>query len=312
MPDRDEVIYDPKLAQNPTHGLIIAAVAAIFLFGGIAGGLYYAWEISPVVEQDIRPDQLRAEDEIAYVSGIALDYRYLQTQVPNYDGNRTYNLLLEVDPSRDPYQLAADTVCEMIRLGQYQTSADIAIIRSLIDFFSTQSTIAVGCDIQVFAVSDAPTLTISTPVPTVLIETPVPVFTKTPTQPFSVPTDVPDTNDQPTPVSGEFRIIQTSQFCSPNSSGVIEIRVRRANFGDGIPGIPVEVQWNTPNGQLSQRFFTGLKPDRDPGYADFVMEQGFSYQVRLQGLSGFTDRLEAVPCDDEGTLRSYQIIFQSS
>lgn len=309
MSEQDEILYVPKKTikpdLNPTHGLIFAALIAIFLLGGIAGGLFYAWEVSPVVEQDTRPDQLQIEDQLDYIAAIALDYAYLQ------DRSRTYRLLLEVDPARDPFQLAADTVCEMTRRGRVQTSGDIDVIRQLIDFFSTQPNISVGCDIQVFATSGAPSLPTATPNRTTPTVTPVPVFTKTPTQPASVPTTPIESNPAPTLPSDEFVIVQTSRFCSPNASGVIEVRVRRANFGDGIPGVPIEVQWNAPTGQRSQTFFTGLKPDRDPGYADFQMEPALSYQVRLPDLSGFTERLEAVPCDDDGTLRSYQIIFQS-
>ncbi len=306
MSERDEIFYDPKLSQNPTHGLVFAAIVAIFLFGGIGGGLFYAWEISPVVEQNTRPDQLRMEEQLDYIAGIALDYAYLQNR------NRTYNLLLEADPAREPFQFAADSVCEMTRRGRVQTSSDIEVIRQLIAFFSAQPNVNVACDIQVFATSAAPSLPSPTPnriTPTVA---PASVFTKTPTQPANQPTTPPNVNLQPTLPSNEFVIVQTSRFCSPNASGVIEIRVRRANFGDGIPGVPIEIQWNASSGQRSQTFFTGLKPDRDVGYADFQMEAGLSYQVRLPDLSNFTERLEAVPCDDAGTLRSYQVIFQSS
>ncbi|PJF39898.1 MAG: hypothetical protein CUN55_13410 [Phototrophicales bacterium] len=305
MSNQEELLYDPRVAQSSSHGLIFAAIVAVFLLGGIAFGLFYAWELSPVVEQDTRPDQLRMEERLHYVGAIALDYAYLR------DRNRTYNLLLAVDPSADPFQLAVDTVCEMTRRGRVQTSGDIEIIRSLIAFFSAQPNVSIGCDIQVFATSSAPNLPTATPNRSVPTVTPIPVFTKTPTQSANIPTTPPERFPSPTLPSDEFIVLQTSRFCSPNASGVIEIRVRRANFGDGIAGVPVEVQWNSPTGQRSQIFYTGLKPDRDAGYADFQMQEGLTYQVRLFNLSGLTERLEAVPCDEDGTLRSYQIIFQS-
>jgi hypothetical protein len=77
-----------------------------------------------------------------------------------------------------------------------------------------------------------------------------------------------------------------------------------------IPGAEVQVRWSGGDGQNSRRVFTGLKPDRGEGYVDFQMQEDLTYQVQLPERSAATDRLEPLPCDDEGTLLSYEIIFQ--
>lgn len=301
---RDELIHDPRL-QDESFGLVLAIVAVLFLLGGLAGGLYYAREVSPVIEQNTRPDQLRDEFQLDYIAAIALDFDALK------DRERTYQLLNEVDPNTDPYQLAADSVCEMTERGRTQTSGDIAIVRSLITFFTLQPGVSVACDIRVFATSrvvQAPTATV-VPLDT---PTPPPVSTKTPTPSFSqppTPTALVATATGPQ-FDGEFSIVQTIPACSPATSGLLQVFVEQANTGNGIAGIPIEVRWSTDTGQRQQRFFTGLKPERDPGFADFQMESGRTYQVLLPELSGLSARLEADECE-AGVTRSYQIVFRS-
>lgn len=304
MAEHEELVYDPKL-QSASYGMSLAVVAVLFLLGGVAAGLYVAWEVSPVIEQNTRPDQLREEFQLDYIAAIALDFG------EEGDRARTYALLNEVDPSADPFQIAADAVCEMTERGRVQTSSDITVIRNLITFFRVQPGLAVRCDIGVFATSDAavtPTATLRPP----NTPTPPPVSTKTPTPPFSAPptpTAAPAT-DPTLQFNGEFTIVQTIPACSEATNGLLQVFVEQANTGNGIPGVPIEVRWNTATGQQQQRFFSGLKPERDPGFADFQMETGTTYQVLLPGLSDLSQRLVAEECSP-GVTRSYQVIFRS-
>jgi hypothetical protein len=48
-------------------------------------------------------------------------------------------------------------------------------------------------------------------------------------------------------------------------------------FNQPIPGVLVIISW--PDGE--ERFFTGLKPEKGAGYADFAPETGVLYSVRL-------------------------------
>lgn len=304
MAEREELVYNPRL-QSTSYGMVLAVVAVIFLLGGVAGGLYYAWEVSPVIEQNTRPDQLRDEFQLDYIAAIALDFGEERNR------DRTYALLTEVDPNADPFQLAADAVCEMTERGRVQTTSDITIIRNLIAFFSVQPSLSVRCDIRVFATSNAP----QNPTPTLRppnTPTPAPVSTKTPTPPVAAPptATLPPSTQPATRFDGDFRIVQTIPACSEATNGLLQIFVEQANTGNGIPAVPIEVRWSTVTGQRQQRFFTGLKPERDPGFADFQMETGTTYQVLLPGLSDLSQRLEADECSP-GVTRSYQVIFRS-
>jgi hypothetical protein len=301
----DDLIYEPD-AQSASRGLAFAIIALVFLMVGIGVGLFYAWQISPVVEKNTRPDQLRDEDRLSYIVAIALDYAY------QGDLNRTYRLLSEVDPQTDPFQLAAEAACELKNSGRIRTSTDIEAARYLISIFQVQPGILANCDLTVFATSLPPTLV--TPIPTPIIPpTPIPAATKTPTPQFFEGDTPPPAVVTPrtTLPGGQFEFLTASQFCNPQNSGMIEVYVREAGTGKGVPGIEVGVQWNTSGGTLRQSFYTGLKPNRGDGYADFQMEAAITYQVSLPGRGAVSPRLEATPCDEDGTLRGYQVIFQS-
>jgi hypothetical protein len=94
--------------------------------------------------------------------------------------------------------------------------------------------------------------------------------------------------------------------------GLLRIYVRdRLNVG--VPGVKITVIWS--GGQDS--FYTGFKPEIDPGYADFRMRPGQRYQVELTGLESVGD-LPEVNIDDSTLCPdspdeidpSWQIVFQ--
>jgi len=63
-----------------------------------------------------------------------------------------------------------------------------------------------------------------------------------------------------------------------------------------------------PGGQ--ENFFTGLKPEVGDGYADFVMQEGFSYTLRLATDSETASDLSIPPCQKkDGTAYAGGIIL---
>jgi hypothetical protein len=80
----------------------------------------------------------------------------------------------------------------------------------------------------------------------------------------------------------------------------------------GVPGVEIAVSW--PGG--TDTVFTGFKPEIDPGYADFQMKSGETYQVELVGVgtAGQTPEFEVTEslCPDlpVDTLPSWQIVFE--
>lgn len=184
--DEDELIHSVRTPRNANsrattakQPIIFIAIGLLGLGLGIAAGLFYAWSIDPVIEKNTRPDQLNEADKQNYVVAVALDYG------ETGDIQRAYSLLAEIDPDRDAFQIAADTMCDLTRQGQVQSAADIVAMRQLIDMVQGQIGVAVECDTSIYAT--APPATLVTPTQTL---TPAPTIqradTKTPTDRKSV------------------------------------------------------------------------------------------------------------------------------
>ena len=76
--------------------------------------------------------------------------------------------------------------------------------------------------------------------------------------------------------------------------------------GQPQPNIELLVRWDLGD----DRFFTGLKPEVGPGYADFTMAKDHVYQVVVVGAeSQVAQGIVADTCA-EGYLASWQIAFQ--
>lgn len=74
-------------------------------------------------------------------------------------------------------------------------------------------------------------------------------------------------------------VLQDRQWvCTPGSeSPLIVVEVETAS-GEPVPGQEIVVSWD----QGEERFFTGLKPEVGKGYADFEMDPGVVYSLRLE------------------------------
>lgn len=262
---------------------------------GTGGGLWYAWQIDPRVVTDTRPAQLDSDGREAYL--IALSMAYARDR----DIGRAAERLLEVGAD---WRMLADTACKLSQTGYISTTSGLIAVRSMVELAGLQG--ETGCaSAQITAFTETPPPTPSAPPPT---PTRVPVPTKTPT-PTLGPTFTPPSPPQESPTpSGDFVALPIETVCDARAPNLIMVTVRDRD-NTGIPGVPVEVIWATDR----QTFYTGLKPERDPGYADFEMQPGGAYQVQLPGLSERTRSLEAGPCsarDGSATQYSYRVIFR--
>jgi hypothetical protein len=90
---------------------------------------------------------------------------------------------------------------------------------------------------------------------------------------------------------------------------VIEVFVQDFN-GQGIPAQAVRVRWD--DGEST--FFTGLKPERGLGYADFQMEAGKGYIIDMPGRSDpSTQPMVADTCftaDGQQAITLYRVFFR--
>ena len=79
----------------------------------------------------------------------------------------------------------------------------------------------------------------------------------------------------------------------------------------GIAGVAVRIDSNLGTDQ----FFTGMEPERDPGFADFKMQPDATYTVSLPSGSDRSPVFKAQQCTDKSsggvtTIASYRVYFR--
>jgi hypothetical protein len=249
---------------------------------GLAGSLYYAWIVDPVIFVNASPARLTADYRDQYLLLVSESYAV------NGDWARAQSRL---DALEEPdIALLLDDLLE--RALREQLPAQM--VRNLANL--AQQAGVSGQAIALFAPTP---LSSAAPTPTLAIpDTPVPNPTVAATETAvstSTPTLLPP--DQPTPTLTPqpiYRLINQDPLCAADGDvDQIEIYVVDA-FLNPLPGIAVIVTWQ--NGR--DRFFTGLKPQIDPGYADFTMEPNVSYAVQLADGSPEVSGLRIEQCEN--------------
>ncbi len=262
---------------------------------GVAGGLFYSWRVDPRVQTDVRPAQLSDSAKQQVLITVALAYAKDRDLLRA--GTRINDLGLN-------WQAMADLACQLSQTAYISSSAGLIAVRSMVDLAGSQG--AKSCaSVQLPSATETPRLLPTSEPPT---PTRIPAPTKTAT-PTLGPTFTPPiaATEPPTP-TGDFSIQGPDAVCDPKTPGIILVFVRDLN-DTGIPGVAIELI----TADSRARFFTGLMPERDAGYADFGMTPGESYQVQLPGLSERSRRMEAVECtakDGTKTRASYRVIFK--
>ena len=214
---------------------------------GMSAGLLYSWTINPVEYVDAAPASLRANFKEDYLSLIAASYDYSSDL--QHARARLADLQFE-DPASSLSRLAQN------RLAAGRPQAEVLALAQLAAVLGERPVPLTSPGVEQPA----------TPTPA-----PSPTTTATATK---TPTPAPS----PTP-GAPFTLRERSEVCDPDlGEAQLQIIVLDA-AGDGIPG--VELQVISDPGQ--DRFYTGLKPELGPGYADFTMHPGVTYSLQLSG-----------------------------
>ena len=116
----------------------------------------------------------------------------------------------------------------------------------------------------------------------------------------------------PTPISmspaseGSFRLEGVEDLgCGDFDEDIIMVCVRDAN-GLGISGVELRVLG--PQGE--DLFYTGLKPEVNPGYADFTVEEPGEYRVEVAQGSSPVAEIGATLCPQEGGHHAWRVTFE--
>jgi len=292
---------------------------------GVVLGLIYAWVISPIEYVDTTPNSLRPDYLDHYRLTIALAF---QSTGDLARAQARLDLLGDEDSA-----LALAEQAQRHR-GEGGTAEEAQALANLAAFL--------GQAPQPFTASPEPTDTQSPPTETptqtsspTVTDTATLEFTATATQtitptatitptigPTSTPTRTPLPTATPEPtrtalptrtatptLSPPFVLDKQIQVCNPNlNEPQIQIFVNNG-AGLGIPGVQITITWD--DGQES--IFTGLKPEIDLGYADFVMTPEIVYTLQVSGGGQIIPDIFAPECEDEGSGRywgSWRLIFK--
>jgi hypothetical protein len=255
---------------------------------GLVGGLVYAWFVNPVEFVNIAPDRLSAEDQREYVLLVAESY--MQSQ----DIDRAQQRLAALGVRDIGQMVAVQADSALLRGGNPDEVRALATLAEALgahplaaDVFS--GTVAPTTVVQLATPTDAPTPTVSVTL----------APSATPNRPTPTLAVVGET---------ELELVEREDTCEDEGLvGLLEVSVRN-RFDQGIPAVEVQVEWE--DGQ--DRFFTGLKPDIDPGYADFQMVADRTYVVTLVGLSEPVVGLSSAGCltpRGRTSIPSFRLIF---
>jgi hypothetical protein len=287
---------------------------------GAVLGVLYAWVLQPVEYTDTKPASLRADFKDQYRALIASAY------MANGDLVRA-RARLDLLKDEDVYRTLAEQAQRTLA-GASSAQAGSAVMeeaRALgllaVALGQSPSTISApgGATLQATQtrlptldltpdLSDTPSAAQTDEPPTSAPATNSP-GTGGPT-PSSAPTLTPLPTRTFTPTPGSLFTLKSEELScqSPQTVPLIVVQAFDA-AGQGVPGLQVVVSWN--GGE--SRFFTGLKPEFGLGYADFSMDPGVVYTVRLDEGGQIVPDLTAAECESEGGERfwgAWVLVFE--
>jgi len=124
----------------------------------------------------------------------------------------------------------------------------------------------------------------------------LPTETAAPVEPAPLQEEATEELPAPLPTSSlpeePFKLLHKEQLCQPVlPAPLIQVLVQDQN-GQPLPGVLVVAAW--PGGE--ERFYTGLKPEKGPGYADFTLTPGLVYSLRIGEDGEPVSDLAALEC----------------
>ena len=248
---------------------------------GIALGVLFSLLILPVRYIDTEPATLRSKDRAQYRQVVARAYL---VEADTTRALARIGLLRDPNPSSALISQAQNSLASN---SDDQTARGLALLGAAINQPALRITPLPAGDGTVVV----PLLT--TPTPVLELETKTPIATQAATRTL-IATFTPRPTATPLPTLGApFVLEKQEDICDPLLKvPIIEIEVRDAN-GKPIPG--VKIQLSQVNGG-SETFYTGLYPEVNEGYANYVMTTGMEYALRVGEAGQLVSGLKIPSC----------------
>lgn len=261
------------------------------LLGGLGLGLLYAWVIAPVRYTDTTPRTLRADFKDAFRTAIAASY------FADHNLARARSRL-ELLGDADPVDVLTAQAQRMLAAGEsFQTVQQVAQLAT--DLRAGVASIPASSSPPPTAASVVspgvvtPSPQSETGTPESAGETPT---IESPTVVLSTATPHPTRTAIPT-AAAPFQLVSRDQVCNPSlTEGLMQVLVLD-NHRHQMPGVDITISWDGG----TEDFFTGLKPEIGDGYADYLMQAGTSYTLRVAHSGTPVTGLTAPSCSDTGS-----------
>lgn len=256
---------DPAQAGLPRHrGNTDSAYRPLLfswllaLLAGIGVGLFIAWYVFPVSYTDAQPYDLGASDKDEMLRMIASSYA-----VEN---------AFELANRRLYYLQLPDVKARLSELAQTESNVltQQALVKLRLDLDGPRAALArpTSTPRPTRDLTPVPRVTVIVLEPTAIVPTTVP--------PTPFPTPLPPTSE-PNPNAPSFELVSRRALDCAAVGGGAAIWVEVQDVaGNGLAGVGVEVN----SGLGNEQFFTGLKPERGPGFGDVTVTPG-TYSLHL-------------------------------
>ncbi len=295
--------------RKPPYYLITGLVIGVVL------GVLFGWILFPVEPIDLAPETLRDDFKDEYRELIAFAY------LSNGDIGRAESLLnlLGEDNHARTLEIQAQEA-----MGQFGQEHIVRALGLLAEKLMIQAEITPQLDLTEQSQVDSlvsPTASLegggeetAEPQETarsteVLTATPTPtgIFLPTATQiPTDTPTAAPDATEE---AETFFLVIKQEKICD-SQENIPRLEIYVFSNNKQIPWVEIEVNWVSG----SNRFFTGLNPEKGPGYADFVMDQQIFYNLSLSESSETLEDISWAECEGDDGINwwgSWEIHFST-
>jgi hypothetical protein len=272
---------------------------------GLAGGLIYTWFLAPVQYYDTYPPMLSPRYRQEWIGVTVWTYGL----EGNWDRTQTRLLHLSQPEIRDG---SLKVLEEAVLAGQ-----PAEVLQRLARLAAAYG--ATGPGVAIYTgttLAPSGPLAGATPAPA-SPTVPLPAATAT-----AMTTSTPTPTETPTPTAAwdpsqtsPFTIITQTLTCEQEPRIAVSLEVSRTVTERGrevteISGLPNRELWLIWDGG-ADRAITGFRPDLSPGYADFVVEPGHTYNLYIDapmGLPILTIMVEPCRNRNEGWVSRFLIV----
>ncbi len=263
-----------------------------YLFTGLLIGAVIGILISrlvlPVRYTDTDPSTLRPDQREIYRSLVARAY------LAEADVNRAKSRLNLLEDSAVIEELIAQAQTALASSDQQSSARAMALLAAALSQTGISITPLPGAVTPLAVVQSTPTSGAVTPSATSSQAASTPGVTSTPAN-----TSSPRPTATPQPTQGSpFQMVSKDELCgSPGTAPLMQIFVQDVQ-GNPVPGVKIEI---TLVNSAPAYFYTGLYPEINNGYADYMMVRDTIYSLRVGEGGQLVTGLQAPVCTADGT-----------